>query len=124
MLAGDFNVVPTDADLHNTRSWVKNALLQPESRECYRRLLEQGWTDSLHAWSPDKAIYTYWDYFRRHWETDSGLRIDHLLLSTTLKLRNAGVDRWVRGEPHASDDAPAWIELSVPQATARSGDKK
>lgn len=113
VLAGDFNVVPTDADIYNPRSWLKNALLQPESRQCFARLLEQGWTDALRARFPDERIYTFWDYFRQHWQTNSGLRIDHLLLSPDVasRMRDAGVDAWVRGEEHASDHAPAWVQL-------------
>ena len=115
LLAGDFNVVPTDLDIYNPRSWLKDALLQPESRECYRRLLAQGWCDSLRAEHKDERIYTFWDYFRRHWETNSGLRIDHLLLNAPLhqRLQKTGVDKWVRGEEHASDHAPAWIEIAT-----------
>ena len=80
-MAGDYNVVPTDFDIYNPRSWLKDALLQPESRECYQRLLAQGWTDSIRQLHPEERIYTFWDYFRQHWEKNSGLRIDHLLLS-------------------------------------------
>jgi exodeoxyribonuclease-3 len=117
VLAGDYNVVPTDEDIYNPRSWLKDALLQPESRECYARLLAQGWTDALRTRFPKERIYTFWDYFRQHWQKDSGLRIDHLLLSASLapRLHDAGVDRWVRGEPHASDHAPTWIELTQTQ---------
>jgi exodeoxyribonuclease-3 len=115
VLAGDYNVVPTDLDIYNPRSWQKDALLQPESRECYRRLLQQGWTDALRARFPEERLYTFWDYFRQHWQRNSGLRIDHLLLSEPLAkgLLDAGVDRWVRGEPHASDHAPAWVTVEV-----------
>jgi exodeoxyribonuclease III len=113
ILAGDYNVVPTDEDIYNPRSWLKDALLQPESRPCYQRLLAQGWTDAIRSRYPDKRIYTFWDYFRQHWQKDSGLRIDHLLLNAALvpRLRGAGVDRWVRDRPHPSDHAPTWIEL-------------
>jgi exodeoxyribonuclease III len=113
LLAGDYNVVPTDFDIYNPRSWLKDALLQPESRECYRRLLAQGWTDSIRARYPDQRIYTFWDYFRQHWQTNSGLRIDHLLLSPELapRLVDAGVDTWVRNQPGASDHAPTWVLL-------------
>ena len=126
LLAGDFNVVPTDFDIYNPRSWRKDALLQPESRECYGRLLAQGWTDALRATHPEQRIYTFWDYFRRHWDTNSGLRIDHLLLNHELApaLRTAGVDRWVRGETGASDHAPTWIELAWPPAARKSAPKK
>ncbi|MGO4329763.1 exodeoxyribonuclease III [Cupriavidus sp. 2TAF22] len=118
VIAGDFNVVPTDADIYNPRSWRKDALLQPQTRACYQRLLEQGWTDALRAYFGETRVYTFWDYFRQHWQTDSGLRIDHLLLSAGLapRLRAAGVDRWVRGEPQASDHAPAWVELDMGSA--------
>ena len=113
VLAGDFNVVPTDFDIYNTRSWLKNALLQPESRACFQRLLAQGWLDALRAQFREQQVFTFWDYSRRHWETNSGLRIDHLLLNPELapRLLSAGVDRWVRGQPHASDHAPTWITL-------------
>lgn len=114
VLAGDYNVVPTDElDIYNPRSWKKDALLQPESRDAYARLLAQGWTDAVRALHPEEKIFTFWDYFRKHWERDAGLRIDHLLLSPGLvpRLREAGVDRWVRGRPKPSDHAPTWIVL-------------
>jgi len=113
VLAGDFNVVPTDFDIYNPRSWLKDALLQPESRERYQRLLQQGWIDSLRELHPDERIYTFWDYFRQHWQRNSGLRIDHLLLNREIapRLVSAGVDTWVRGQPGASDHAPTWITL-------------
>jgi exodeoxyribonuclease-3 len=84
ILAGDFNVVPTDFDIYNPKSWRKDALLQPESREAYARLLRQGWTDAVRERHPGEAIYTFWDYFREHWQRNAGLRIDHLLLSSKL----------------------------------------
>lgn len=115
IIAGDFNVVPTDFDIYNPRSWRKDALLQPESRDCWERLLAQGWTDAIRHLHPDEAIFTFWDYFRQHWEKNSGLRIDHLLLSDELApcLVEAGVDRWVRGETKASDHAPTWVKLDL-----------
>jgi exodeoxyribonuclease-3 len=115
VIAGDYNVVATDFDIYNPRSWLKDALLQPQSRDCYRRLLDQGWTDAIRALHPDERIYTFWDYFRQHWQRNAGLRIDHLLLNEPLRKRlsSAGVDTWVRGEPGASDHAPAWITLDV-----------
>jgi exodeoxyribonuclease-3 len=114
VLAGDYNVVPTDFDIYNPRSWLKDALLQPESREAYRRLLAQGWVDSIRHLHPQERIYTFWDYFRQHWERNSGLRIDHLLLNKALapSLEQAGVDTWVRGLEKASDHAPAWVRLA------------
>jgi exodeoxyribonuclease-3 len=111
VLAGDYNVVPTDFDIYNPRSWRKDALLQPQVRGQYEKLLGQGWTDALRARHPQDRIYTFWDYFRQHWERDAGLRIDHLLLGTGIRLLDAGVDRWVRGRPHASDHAPTWTKI-------------
>lgn len=122
ILAGDYNVVSTDFDIYNPRSWRKDALLQPESRECYRRLLAQGWVDAVRTLHPDAAIYTFWDYFRQHWQRNAGLRIDHLLLSAPIasRLRDAGVDTWVRGEAGASDHAPTWIELAPPKGERKA----
>jgi exodeoxyribonuclease-3 len=116
ILAGDYNVVPTDFDIYNPRSWLKNALLQPESRACYQRLLGQGWIDAIRARHPDQPIFTFWDYFRQHRARNAGLRLDHLLLSAPLAplLRDAGVDEWVRDLPDASDHAPAWVTLDLP----------
>ncbi len=113
-LLGDFNVVPTDFDIYDPKSWRRDALLQPESRACYQRLLEQGWLDSLRALHPEERIYTFWDYFRQHWPRNAGLRIDHVLLNAELapRLTAAGVDAWVRGEVGASDHAPTWVTLS------------
>jgi exodeoxyribonuclease-3 len=113
VLAGDYNVVPTPGDIYPSKSWSKNALVQPQPRAAYARLLEQGWTDALRALNPHESMYTFWDYKFGRWPRDSGLRIDHLLLSKSLTphLVAAGVDRQVRGEDNASDHAPAWIVL-------------
>lgn len=120
MIAGDFNVVPTDFDIYNPRSWRKDALLQPQTRDCWRRLLEQGWVDAIRHQHPGEAIFTFWDYFRQHWQRDAGLRIDHLLLNARLApaLVASGVDRWVRGQDRASDHAPAWVELDLERIAA------
>jgi len=121
VLAGDFNVVPTDFDIYDPRSWRHDALLQPESRECYQRLLAQGWIDALRDRHPDERIYTFWDYFRQHWPRNAGLRIDLLLLNAELapRLVAAGVDRWVRDLPKASDHAPTWITLSKTRSAGK-----
>ena len=113
VLAGDYNVVPTDADIYSPASWLDDALLQPASRDAYRRLLEQGWIDAIRTLHPDAPIYTFWDYMRNRWPRNAGLRIDHLLLSPSVadRLVEAGVDRDVRGREKASDHAPAWVVL-------------
>jgi exodeoxyribonuclease III len=113
VLAGDYNVVPTDQDIYPTKSWNKDALLQPESRAAYGLILAQGWVDAIRMLHPNEPMYTFWDYQRRRWERDAGLRLDHILLSPSLvdRLRAAGVDRSARGKEDASDHAPVWIEL-------------
>jgi exodeoxyribonuclease-3 len=115
ILAGDFNVIPTDLDVYKPERWVTDALFRPETREAFHRLLDQGWTDSLRAMHPDEKIYTFWDYFRNAFGRDAGIRIDHLLLSPALAgaLRAADVDRFVRGREKPSDHAPTWVELDV-----------
>jgi exodeoxyribonuclease III len=113
VLAGDFNVVPTDEDIYSPTTWLENALLSNEAREAFRQLVKQGWTDSVREQHPAERIYTFWDYRRNRWQRDAGLRIDHLLISKSLKKRlsAAGVDRAMRGLAEPSDHAPAWIEL-------------
>lgn len=113
VLAGDYNVIPTDLDALHPKSWDEDALFQPESKQAYRDLLAQGWTDSLRHFHPDEQIFTFWDYLRHRWERNSGLRIDHLLLSPALqpRLKSSGVDRHVRGWEKTSDHAPTWIEI-------------
>ena len=115
VLAGDYNVVPTDevTDIYSPASWLDDALLQPESREAYRTLLAQGWIDAIRTKHPEARIYTFWDYFRNRWARNAGLRIDHLLLSPDVagRLVDAGVDRAVRGREKASDHAPTWAVL-------------
>ena len=113
VLAGDFNVMPTDLDVYKPERWVDDALFRPEVRAAFHGLLGQGWTDAVRALHPSERIYTFWDYFRNAWTRNAGLRIDHLLLGPSIvdRLAAAGVDRQVRGWEKASDHAPAWIEL-------------
>ena len=115
VLAGDYNVVPTDRDIYPKNSYAKDALLQPKSRELYQQILEQGWRDAIRWLHNDASIYTYWSYLRNRWPRDAGLRIDHLLLSKQAaeRLVAAGVDRAVRAQENASDHAPAWVELRI-----------
>lgn len=115
VLAGDYNVVPTPRDIYVSSSWDNNALIQPEARAGFEKLSKQGWTDAVRRQHPEEPMYTFWDYRRKRWERDAGLRIDHLLISARLreKLRGAGVDRAVRGIEGASDHAPVWIKLAM-----------
>ncbi len=114
VLAGDYNVAPTDLDIYATKSWAKDALIHPASRKAFAQLTSKGWIDALRKLNPDGRLYTFWTYWRNRYELDHGLRLDHFLLSESLKSRllTAGVDRKVRNEHNASDHAPVWIELA------------
>jgi exodeoxyribonuclease-3 len=113
VLAGDYNVAPTELDIYPTKSWDRDALIQPKSRAAFQSLVVQGWTDAIRQLHPTTPMFTFWDYKRNRWPRDAGLRLDHLLVSPVLapRLKKAGVDRTVRGEEGASDHAPAWIVL-------------
>jgi exodeoxyribonuclease-3 len=113
VLAGDYNVIPTDLDVYKPERWADDALFQPEPRAAFRDMLEQGWTDALRQRHPGERIYTFWDYWRNAWARDAGIRIDHLLLNPAAakRLAAAGVDRETRGRQGASDHAPTWVEL-------------
>ncbi|RDC66417.1 exodeoxyribonuclease III [Adhaeribacter pallidiroseus] len=114
VLTGDFNVIPTESDVYRPERWLDDALFLPEVRTAFKTLVEQGWTDALRKLYPEAKMYTYWDYFRKAYDRDAGLRIDHFLLSSHLnnRLMAAGVDRTVRGWEKTSDHAPVWIELT------------
>ena len=115
VLAGDYNVMPTDLDVYAPERWVDDALFRPEVREAYRNLVAQGWTDAIRKLHPDKRVYTFWKYWRNAFARDAGLRIDHLLLNAPAakRLVAAGVHRNVRARPGTSDHAPTWIELAT-----------
>jgi len=114
ILAGDYNVCPTDEDVFSVRAMANDALMQPQSRREYRQLLMQGWTDALRARHPSGPVYTFWDYQAGAWDRDHGLSIDRLLLDPLAadRLRAAGVDKAYRGRERASDHAPTWIDLA------------
>ena len=121
VLAGDYNVMPTDLDVYKPERWMDDALFRPEVRRAFHRLIEQGWTDALRKLHPTERIYTFWDYFRNAWARNAGLRLDHFLLNPPVaqRLVTASVDREVRGWEKASDHAPVWIELSDAVRSAR-----
>jgi exodeoxyribonuclease-3 len=126
ILAGDYNVAPTEIDIYPTTSWDDDALVQPESRAEYARLVKQGWTDAIRELNPGERVYTFWHYMRNRWARNAGLRLDHLLLSPSLekRLKSAGVDRDERGRQNASDHAPVWVELSSRSRKSRTASKK
>jgi exodeoxyribonuclease-3 len=113
VLAGDYNVIPTERDVYKPERWVDDALFRVEVRQSFRELLQQGWTDAIRILHPDQTVYTFWDFFRNAYGRNAGLRIDHLLLNApaALRLQAAGVEREVRGWEKPSDHAPTWVEL-------------
>ena len=114
VLTGDYNVIPTKKDVYKPERWVDDALFRPEVRDAFHEIVAQGWTDAIRKLYPKETIYTFYDYFRNAYQRNAGLRIDHFLLSPQLenKLKDAGVDKHVRGWEKTSDHAPVWIELS------------
>lgn len=114
ILAGDYNIIPTERDVYKPERWVDDALFRVEVREAFEQLRAQGWTDALRTMHPDAVIYTFWDYFRNAYGRDAGLRIDHLMLNrpAAALLIGAGVDRAVRGWEKSSDHAPVWVQLN------------
>jgi len=114
VLAGDYNVMPTELDVYKPERWVDDALFRPEVRSAFHNLIKQGWTDAMRKLYPTETIYTFWDYFRNAYGRNAGLRIDHFLMSPQLegRLRQAGVDKHVRGWEKTSDHAPVWIEVT------------
>jgi exodeoxyribonuclease III len=123
ILAGDFNIIPADLDVYKPERWIDDALFRIEVRQAFDALKQQGWRDAIRSLCPDERIYTFWDYFRNAWPRNAGLRIDHFLLSPSLakRLKDAGVDREVRGREKASDHAPAWIEINPIKRAPRRG---
>jgi len=115
-LAGDYNVVPTPEDVYSERSLMGNALIQPESRDAFARLLGQGWIDALRRLQAEGPLWTFWSYLRERRAADKGMRLDHLLLSPDIaeRLTAGGVDDWTRDEVGASGHAPAWITINLP----------
>ena len=113
VLAGDYNVIPTERDVYKPERWVDDALFRVEVRQAFGKLLQQGWTDAVRFLHPDRTVYTFWDFFRNAYGRDAGLRIDHLLLNApaAARLHAAGVEREVRGWEKPSDHAPTWVEL-------------
>lgn len=113
VVIGDYNVIPEDKDTFSVKAMADDALMQPESRDAYRRLLNDGWTDAIDTLNPQGGVWTFWDYQAGAWQRDHGFRIDHALLSPELadRMVSAGVDKAYRGREKASDHAPVWVEF-------------
>jgi len=115
VLAGDFNVIPTELDARNPERWTRDALFVPRTRAKFRALCNLGLTDAVRTTSDARGPYTFWDYQAGAWQKDDGIRIDHLLLSPQAadQLVAVGVDKYVRGWEKPSDHVPVWAELAL-----------
>ncbi|QBO59119.1 exodeoxyribonuclease III [Chryseobacterium salivictor] len=113
IILGDFNIIPTESDVYKPEKYIKDALFLPEVRAAFQSLIDQGWTDALRQIYPEETIYTFYDYFRKAYERNAGMRIDHFLLSPAIAphLKSGGVHKAVRGWEKTSDHVPVWIEL-------------
>ena len=115
VLAGDYNVIPTPADVYNPKAWEGDALFLPRTREKFRALEYLGLVDAVRATSDAPGLYTFWDYQAGAFQKNNGIRIDHLMLSPQAadKLVAAGIDKGVRGGEKPSDHVPVWIDLAI-----------
>jgi exodeoxyribonuclease III len=115
VLAGDYNVIPAPADVHNPAAWAGDALFLPQTRAKFDGLLNLGLTEAVRATTDADGIYTFWDYQAGAWQKNAGIRIDHLLLSPQAADRMAavGIDKHVRGWEKPSDHVPVWVELEL-----------
>jgi len=110
VLAGDYNVIPAEDDVHDPEAWRDDALFRMESRDALRKLLNLGYRDAVRLCTDESGLYTFWDYQAGAWQKNHGIRIDHLLLSpeAAAKINNAGIDKYVRGREKPSDHVPVW----------------
>ena len=115
IICGDFNVIPTEADVYKPEKWIDDALFREEVRGLFGEIKAQGWTDAIRHLHPEEKIYTFWDYFRNAYGRDAGLRIDHFLVNDQVlpNVLAVGVDRHVRGWEKTSDHAPVWLEIQA-----------
>ena len=115
VLAGDYNVIPTDDDVHDPEAWRDDALFRPETVQAFRSIVNLGLTDAYRACHHEIHQFTFWDYQRGSWQKDHGIRIDHLLLSPQAadRLNQCEIDRHTRGWEKPSDHVPIWVDLAV-----------
>ncbi len=115
VLAGDYNVIPQRGDVHDPAAWAEDALFQPESRASWRRLMHLGLSDGLRASTDETGLYSFWDYQGGAWQKNSGIRIDHLLLSPQAadRLDGVAIDKRPRSWEKPSDHVPVWAQLRI-----------
>jgi exodeoxyribonuclease III len=115
ILAGDYNVIPSELDVHDPALWLGDALFLPETRNKFRALMALGLTDAVRATTDDPGVYTFWDYQAGAWQKNNGIRIDHLILSPQAadRLVAVGIDKQVRAWERPSDHVPVWADFAI-----------
>lgn len=117
IIGGDYNIAPTDQDVHDPVAWHNEILCSPQERQKFQTLLNTGYHDGVRLMYDDNnpGPFSWWDYRSGAWQRNNGLRIDHLLLSSQAvdKLKGAGVDAPTRAKEKASDHAPVWCEFGL-----------
>jgi exodeoxyribonuclease-3 len=115
ILAGDYNVIMGDEDVHDPEAWRGDALFRPQTTEKFQQLNNLGLTNAFKACNAQGHLYSFWDYQAGAWQKDNGILIDHLLLSPQAAdlLQTAQIDKFTRGWEKPSDHVPVWIELDT-----------
>ena len=114
VVLGDFNIAPTDDDIHDPKRWHEKIMCSTAERDALARIQALGLHDSFRLHHQGSGHYSWWDYrlqgFARGW----GLRIDLLLVSDALRAQcsDGGIDLAPRGWERPSDHTPVWVQLS------------
>ena len=113
LIAGDFNIIPEEIDVHDFKRYENDALGRLEIRKKYRELINLGFKDLYRLINKKKQEYTFWDYFAGSWQKNNGMRIDHFLLSNNLinNVVSVNINKKPRSKLKPSDHTP--IELVI-----------
>ena len=113
LIAGDFNIIPEEIDVHDFKRYENDALGRLEIRKKYRELINLGFKDIYRLINKKKQEYTFWDYFAGSWQKNYGMRIDHFLLSNNLihNVASVNINKKPRSKTKPSDHTP--IELII-----------
>ena len=113
IISGDFNIIPEDIDVYDSKRYENDALFKLEIRKKYRELINFGFTDVYRHYNKSKQDFTFWDYFAGSWQKNYGMRIDHFLISNNLleNTKSININKKPRSKNKPSDHTP--IELEV-----------
>jgi exodeoxyribonuclease-3 len=115
VVVGDFNIAPEDLDVHDPKQWEGSVLVSHQERLAFMKLLRRGLVDGVRLHHPAESLYSWWDYRAAAFRRGLGLRIDHVLLSPSLRpyCMNSGIDVTPRKHSRPSDHAPVWVTLNI-----------